>query len=632
MTVTPSGVDIKAKGVPLIGRMQLVMHGLAFVAGFTMIFVLLGAVISVLFSGAAPTLKEIIGRVGGVLIIVFGLHSMGLIPWLFKRLRQNTALLNTPILTMIVVAGLFALVLWAFGTTLVAGLLLAASVLGLLMVGAFTQPGVFWRQALDQFDAWFYADTRPEMSSAQSGSLVGSFTLGVIFAAGWTPCIGPMLGGILGIAARGDHLLDGIVLLTAYSLGLGMPFLATAVLLQPMQSFLRRIQRSMRVIKLVSGALMVLIGVLVTRGDLASLSQGLGSRFADFSYLLEECGTGVFGGTLNVGQFGGCMDSLIVPVALNQGAGATLSDQTPQMTYLITLAAPLAVDVELNRVSDPQQIVVTVKNAADEILAKSSTLIRLDDKRYTAVANLALPAGQFQIIVTRPQGISAEVDFRVKLRIMQPLPEQPVTLPHESTDSTNADSPLLDLASQGAAALVTPEPTSFIPPVNEGIQGASTLNTITDAAAASGPSVGTEIGQRAPDFSIMLDTGETITLADLRGHVVLLNFWGTWCGPCRREMPDFEALYEQYGKDGFVVLALAQRDTASSVAQFRKDYGLTFLLALDEEQRVNTLYDVPGQPSSFLIDQNGVIVYHTYSVVDGDTVSGKILDLMEAEK
>ena len=631
MTAAPIAGGAKSKGLPLLGRMELVAHGLAFIAGFTTIFVLFFTVVEVLFKATGPALEGIIVRLGGVLIILFGLHSLGVIPWLFKWLRKTPAVLNTPLLTILTIVGLMLLIPWAIGWTWITGILIALPILGLLVAGAFTQPGVFWVKALDQFDEWFYADTRADLTRAKRGSLIGSYTMGVIFAAGWTPCIGPMLGSIMAMATQSTRLVESIVTMLAYSLGLGLPFLLAALLLEPMQTLLRRIQRSMRVIKLVSGGLMVVIGVLVARGDLAALSQGLGNQFASFSIFLEECGTGVVAGDVSLGQFGGCMEGVISPVSVNQGAGTTLKNDVPQMTYLVKLPEPMVVDVELSRVSDPTRLVVTVKNTADEILAMSSNLIRLDEKRYTAIPGLELMAGQYQIIITRLDGTTEDVDFRMKVRAAQPLPEEPVTLPVTDADATNLDSPILDLAAEGASAITTPDAnaTPIIPPVNEGIQGPATLNTITGGAEMSGPSTGVNVGQRAPDFTITLDNGETVKLSDLRGRVVLLNFWGTWCPPCRREMPDFQALYEDYEDKGFVILALAELDTPENVAQFREEMRLTFWMALDEDQRINDLYSIPGQPASLLIDQDGIIVYQTYSVVDGDTVNSKILDLLE---
>ena len=631
MTAAPIAGGAKSKGLPLLGRMELVAHGLAFIAGFTTIFVLFFTVVEVLFKATGPALEGIIVRLGGVLIILFGLHSLGVIPWLFKWLRKTPAVLNTPLLTILTIVGLMLLIPWAIGWTWITGILIALPILGLLVAGAFTQPGVFWVKALDQFDEWFYADTRADLTRAKRGSLIGSYTMGVIFAAGWTPCIGPMLGSIMAMATQSTRLVESIVTMLAYSLGLGLPFLLAALLLEPMQTLLRRIQRSMRIIKLVSGGLMVVIGVLVARGDLAALSQGLGNQFASFSIFLEECGTGVVAGDVSLGQFGGCMEGVISPVSVNQGAGTTLKNDVPQMTYLVKLPEPMVVDVELSRVSDPTRLVVTVKNTADEILAMSSNLIRLDEKRYTAIPGLELMAGQYQIIITRLDGTTEDVDFRMKVRAAQPLPEEPVTLPVTDADATNPDSPILDLAAEGASAITTPDAnaTPIIPPVNEGIQGPATLNTITGGAEMSGPSTGVNVGQRAPDFTITLDNGETVKLSDLHGRVVLLNFWGTWCPPCRREMPDFQALYEDYEDKGFVILALAELDTPENVAQFREEMRLTFWMALDEDQRINDLYSIPGQPASLLIDQDGIIVYQTYSVVDGDTVNSKILDLLE---
>ena len=113
--------------------------------------------------------------------------------------------------------------------------------------------------------------------------------MGVIFSAGWTPCIGPIYGSILTMAAMGGDVATAGSLLLAYSLGLGIPFVAAAFLLDGAQGILRHLQRHLHKIELVSGAFLVLIGVLVASGRLQDLSQNFATQFADFSYNLEDC-------------------------------------------------------------------------------------------------------------------------------------------------------------------------------------------------------------------------------------------------------------------------------------------------------------------------------------------------------
>jgi peroxiredoxin len=123
--------------------------------------------------------------------------------------------------------------------------------------------------------------------------------------------------------------------------------------------------------------------------------------------------------------------------------------------------------------------------------------------------------------------------------------------------------------------------------------------------------------------------GTSISLNDLRGDVVLLNFWGTWCLPCQREMPELQDLYLTYGDVNFTVLGLAVRDTAEAVAAFRDANAITFPLALDENNLVTNAYAVPGQPTTILLDENGVILKKFYSVTTADQLDPLVLNALE---
>jgi peroxiredoxin len=113
-------------------------------------------------------------------------------------------------------------------------------------------------------------------------------------------------------------------------------------------------------------------------------------------------------------------------------------------------------------------------------------------------------------------------------------------------------------------------------------------------------------------------TGETISLASLKGKVVFLNVWATWCGPCREEMPSMETLYDELkGNKDFVMLAVSQ-DTKgkSAVVPYVEKNGYHFKVLLDPENKVGDSYGVSGVPETFIIDRNGRIVAHHMGAFD----------------
>ncbi|HEY7041602.1 MAG TPA: TlpA disulfide reductase family protein [Methylomirabilota bacterium] len=110
----------------------------------------------------------------------------------------------------------------------------------------------------------------------------------------------------------------------------------------------------------------------------------------------------------------------------------------------------------------------------------------------------------------------------------------------------------------------------------------------------------------APDFQVRTPDDRTIRLADLRGKVVFLNFWATWCDPCREEMPSMERLHRAYKDRGLVVLAVSlDAQGASVVNPFTKQFALTFPIGLDPKMAVRETYGVWAVPSTFIIDKQG---------------------------
>ena len=194
--------EMKGDAPPSTSRLQVFLTSLAFVIGFSIVFVLLGAsatAIGKLMFAKLPLLSKIAGGI----LIVFGLHTMG----------------------------------------------------------------VFRLSFLE-------AEKRVHSQRKPAGPL-GAMLVGVAFAFGWTPCIGPILGGILAIAGSKNSVGEGITLLAVYSLGLGIPFLLTSLAINQFFGAAKRIRRYYHAIELVSGALLIAIGVLTITGQLTIITRYL---------------------------------------------------------------------------------------------------------------------------------------------------------------------------------------------------------------------------------------------------------------------------------------------------------------------------------------------------------------------
>jgi cytochrome c-type biogenesis protein len=194
-----------AKGerrAPAGNRRRVFISSLAFVLGFSLVFITLGASASALGQVVGSNLR-LLGKVAGALIIVFGLHTMGLL-----RIK------------------------------------------------------------------WLYRDTRVQTQHTPAGPL-GALLVGIAFAFGWTPCIGPILAAILAIAGTQDTVGQGVLLLSVYSLGLGVPFLLTALAVDRFFGAAKAIKRYYRPIEIVSGALLVIIGALIFTDRFTLIAQWL---------------------------------------------------------------------------------------------------------------------------------------------------------------------------------------------------------------------------------------------------------------------------------------------------------------------------------------------------------------------
>jgi len=275
------------------------VHAVLFVLGFTAVFVVLGA--SATFLGRLlVSYSLLLQRVGGVLLVVFGVKLMGgYIPTL--RPGQAGQANRRVWIALAVVAGLITLLLSSSYSLqrLEEGLLMAAVVLGCagfalpIQIGVAVAAGLFnFLSGDDTLIAnaiaslliaavvyfmggtdLLYAEKRFELKQGQPIGYLRSWLVGVIFAAGWTPCIGPILAGILLVASTLETVGQGILLLTVYSLGLGIPFLLVGLAFAPLTKTLRKANRYLGVISIVSGVLLALMGILIFTGSLGVLAQ-----------------------------------------------------------------------------------------------------------------------------------------------------------------------------------------------------------------------------------------------------------------------------------------------------------------------------------------------------------------------
>ncbi len=181
-------------------RRRVTLNSLLFVLGFSVVFVAMGASATYIGRWFAEN-RVLLARVAGVIIIIFGLHTMGITPikWL-------------------------------------------------------------------NYEKRFHTNRKPM-------GLVGSFAIGLAFAFGWSPCIGPILAGVLAMAATQETVAQGVVLLSAYSLGLGLPFLGASLALNRFLNVFGRVKKHMRLVEMAAGVLLIAVGVLVATDSLQALSR-----------------------------------------------------------------------------------------------------------------------------------------------------------------------------------------------------------------------------------------------------------------------------------------------------------------------------------------------------------------------
>jgi len=155
------------------------------------------------------------------------------------------------------------------------------------------------------------------------------------------------------------------------------------------------------------------------------------------------------------------------------------------------------------------------------------------------------------------------------------------------------------------------EPSYRVPQLSEvsasGLIARTSRGTFLDKGAEVLPEVeAPKLGFLAPDFELLTFEGRIVRLSGLRGRPVLLNFWATWCPPCRAEMPDLERFHREYGEK-IVLLGVNWNDDPKEARSFLEAYGITYLNAIDRDGKVFVRYRLTAIPTSFWIDERGII-------------------------
>lgn len=141
-------------------------------------------------------------------------------------------------------------------------------------------------------------------------------------------------------------------------------------------------------------------------------------------------------------------------------------------------------------------------------------------------------------------------------------------------------------------------------------------------AACTGPGSaapqGISEGNRGRDFTLESLDGTKVALSDYRGNVVVLNFWASWCAPCRAEIPDLEAAYQAYKDEGLVILGINVEESRQKIDPFVIEFGITYPVLLDEQGQVMNEYRALGLPMSLVLDQEGMIQVRHMGLLTAD--------------
>lgn len=222
-------------------------------------------------------------------------------------------------------------------------------------------------------------------------------------------------------------------------------------------------------------------------------------------------------------------------------------------------------------------------------------------------------------------GLMVSLGVAIWLLLLKPLPSKTITSAAtlEPTNSTSV-STLVDTASLKSLSPSVLADTVVLklttPPNTPPTPGAA-----DEATSIAGPPA-------APDFTLKTLDGNQVSLSQFRGHPVLINFWASWCAPCRLEMPELVRAYEAHKGEGFIVLAVnvTYQDSLEDAQRFVAEFDMTFPVPLDETGEVaDNLYQVRGLPTSLFVDRNGLITKIKLGSMIGEQVDEYVAEILE---
>ena len=151
---------------------------------------------------------------------------------------------------------------------------------------------------------------------------------------------------------------------------------------------------------------------------------------------------------------------------------------------------------------------------------------------------------------------------------------------------------------------------------------------LADALNSTGKPASSDVGRAAPDFLLQTPDGSELRLSDLRGRAVLVNFWASWCTPCREEMPRIVKAYDANKDAGFTVVAVDLQENAEAIREFADDFGMSFPIVIDRTGEVGKTWHIGGPvegiPSSYFIDAEGIVQARVFGPMSDDTLRENI--------
>ncbi len=151
----------------------------------------------------------------------------------------------------------------------------------------------------------------------------------------------------------------------------------------------------------------------------------------------------------------------------------------------------------------------------------------------------------------------------------------------------------------------------------------------------TGRSPAPEVGRAGPDFLLEQPGGGTLRLSDFQGQPVLINFWATWCPPCRAEIPELVMAYERYRDQGLVIVAVNLQESNGQVLEFAEEFGMEFPIVIDRDGDVANVWrlggPIEGIPTSYFLDETGVIRGFFYGPMTEDALEERLADVLPRE-